>query len=138
MSFFSKIVSVEHTFASWAAKTLEKLFTVAPKVEQIASTILTYAGPALQTIVAAEAGGAAGAVVGKVIQQAQSDITAVSGLIYDFGATPSAAGIINAVKENIGALLTAGHITNPTSVATVTKVATELDTLANAISNPTA
>lgn len=135
MSFFSKIAAAEHTFAAWAEKTLEALFTEAPKIEQVASTILTYVGPAIQTIVTAEAGSAAGSVVSSVLKQAQSDLTAVSGLIYDFGATPSAANIINAVKANLGALLTVGHITNPTSVATVTKVTNELNTLASAITS---
>ncbi len=138
MSFFSKIAAAEHTFAAWAEKTLEALFTEAPKIEQVASTILTYVGPAIQTIVTAEAGGAAGTAVSAVLKQAQSDLTAVSGLIYDFGATPSAANIINAVKSNLSALLTASHITNPTSVATITKVTTELNTLATAITAPAA
>jgi hypothetical protein len=138
MSFFSKIVSAEHTFAAWAEKELAKLFTEAPKLEQIASTILTYAGPALQTIVSVDLGAAAGAIVGKVVQQAQSDLVAASGLIYDFGATPSAASILNAVKDNLGALLTAGHITNATSVATVTKVTGELGALVAAFPAATA
>lgn len=133
MSIFSKIASAEHTFAAWAETELAKLFSEAPKLEQIAGTVLTYAGPALQTIVTADLGAPAGAIVGKVIQQAQSDLTAAGGLIYDFGASPSVASILNAVKANLGALLTAGHVTNTASVATVTKVTGELSTLVAAM-----
>lgn len=133
MSIFSKIASAEHTFAAWAEKELAKLYSVAPTIEQMASTVLTYAGPALQTIVTADLGAAAGAVVGKVIQQAQSDLVAASSLIYDFGPSPSVSSILTAVKNNLAALLTAGHVTSATSVATVTKVTNELSTLATAI-----
>ena len=130
MSIFS---NAEHSFAAWAEKELAKIEAAAPTIERVAGTVLTYAGPALQTVVAAEAGAPAAAVVGKVIQQAQSDLTAASGLIYDFGATPSVASIVSGVQSNLGTLLTAGHVTNANSVATVTKVVNELGTLAAAM-----
>jgi len=133
VSIFSGIQNIEHTFASWAEKELAKLYTAAPKIEQVAGTVLTYAGPALQTIVSLEAGAPAGAIVGEVIQEAQSDLTAASGLIYDFGATPSAGSVIASVKTNLAALLAAGHVSNPTSVAGVNQVIGELDTLIAAI-----
>jgi len=135
MSIFSKIANAEHTFAAWVEKELAKLLGAAPKIEAVADTILKYVGPALQTIVTAEAGSAAGAAVGKVIAEAQSDLMAVSGLVYDFGAQPSTASVVSAVQSNLAALLTAGHITNATSVATVTKVASELGALATALSS---
>lgn len=133
MSIFSKIASAEHTFAAWAEKELAKLYTAAPKIEQVIGTVLTYAGPALQTVVTAEAGAAAGAEVGKIVAQAQSDLIAAGSLVYDFGPSPSVSGTLTAVKDNLAALLTAGHVTSATSVATVTKVANELSTLATAI-----
>jgi hypothetical protein len=134
MSIFTGIQNIEHTFAGWAEKELAKLYGEAPKIEQVAGTILTYAGPALQTVVTLEAGAPAGAIVGKVIQDAQADLTAASGLIYDFGATPTIGSIIASVKTNLSALLAAGHVSNPTSVAGVNQVIGELDTLATTIS----
>lgn len=136
MNIFSKITSAEHTFAAWAEKELAKLWTEAPKIEQVASSILTYAGPALQTIVTVEAGSAAGAIVGKVVAQAQADLTAAAGLVYDFGATPSVASVLTAVKNNLDALLSAGHVTNANSVNTVTKVTGEISALITAIVPP--
>lgn len=133
MSIFSKIASAEHTFAAWAEKELTKLVGAEPKIEAIADTILKYVGPALQTIVTASAGSAAGTIVGKVVTEAQSDITALSGLIYDFGATPSAASVAASIQSNLGTLLTAGHVTDTASVATVTKVTSELGALATAL-----
>jgi hypothetical protein len=133
MSFFSGIASAEHTFASWAEKELAKIHAVEPKIEQVTDTILTYAGAALETVVTAEAGATAGALVGKVVSKAQSSLTAVSGLVSDFGASPSVASIVGAVQSDLGSLLTAAQVTNPKSVATVTKVANELGVLATAL-----
>jgi hypothetical protein len=133
MSIFKGIANVEHTFAGWAEKELAKLFKDTPKIEQVADAILTYVGPALQTIVTLEAGAPAGALVGKVVREAQSDLTAASGVIYDFGASPSVGSIINAVKENLATLTAAGHITNPSSVANVNQVVSELEVLVTAL-----
>lgn len=132
-SIFAKIANAEHTFAAWAEKQLAKLSTEAPKIEQVADTVLTYAGPALQTIVTLEAGAPAGAIVAKVVQQAQADLTAASGLIYDFGATPSAGSVIASVQSNLSTLLAAGHITDAGSVATANKIVNELGALVAAI-----
>jgi hypothetical protein len=131
-NIFTRLIADEHTFASWAEKELAKLYQAAPTIEKIADTVLTYAGPALQAVVTAEAGVAAGSVVGKVIATAQSDLIAASGLVADFGATPSAASIIGSVAANLSGLLTATKITNASSVATTTKVVSELNALVNA------
>lgn len=137
MSIFSSIANAEHTFAAWAEKELQKLYSEAPKVEQVINTVLTYVGPALQILVTTTAGTAAGTIVGSVIKQAQSDLTAVSGLIYDFGATPTVGSVVSSISTNLSALLTAGHITDATSVSTVTKITNELGVLATAIISAT-
>lgn len=133
MSFISTL----HTFGAWAEKELALLVGKAPAVEQTVASILKYAGPALQTVVTAEAGAPAGAIVGKVVSDAQAGLIAASGLVYDFGASPSVASVVGSVQSNLSALLTAGHITNSTSVATVTKVATELGSLVTALGGTT-
>lgn len=129
MSFLTAL----HTFGAWAEKELAALVGKAPAIEQVAASVLKYAGPALQTVVTAEAGGPAGALVGKIVADAQAGLTAASGLIYDFGASPTIASVVSSVQSNLGALLSAGHITNSTSVATVTKVVTELGSLSTAL-----
>ena len=138
MGFFSKIASAVHTFAAWAEKEWTVVYNEAPKIEQVAAGILKYAGPALAEVAAAEAGAPAGALVAKVVADAQAGLLAASGLIYDFGAKPSVVGTINAVKNNLGTLLSAGHVSDPNSVTTVTRVVTELDNLAQAIPLATA
>jgi len=133
MSIFSSIASAAHTFAAWAEKELTALSGKAPAIEQVTASVLKYAGPALQTVVTAEAGAPAGAIVGKVIADAQAGLTAASGLVYDFGATPSVGSVVASVQTNLASLLSAGHVTNANSVATVTKVVNELGALTAAV-----
>ena len=138
MSILSNISSAIHTFGAWAEKVLGQLHNEAPALEQTAAAILKYAGPALQTVVTVEAGGPAGALVGKIIADAQAGIAAASGFIYDYGAIPTAASITGSAVENLQSLLAAGHIVNPASVATVTSVVTNLNNLTQALSGNTA
>lgn len=133
MSIFSKIASAEHTFAAWVENEWTKLFNAAPEIERIADTVLKYAVPAISIIVGAEAGAPAGAAVSAIGAEAQKDLIAASGLIYDFGATPTAASVISGVQNNLAGLLTAGHVTNTTSVANVTKVVNTLGALVAAL-----
>lgn len=133
MSLFSRIANAEHTFATWAEKELAKLSADAPAIEEVAATVLKWAIPAISIIVGAEAGPAAGAIVSDIGAEAQRDLTAVGGLIYDFGATPTAASAVASVQKNLAALLTAGHITNPVSGANVTKVVNSLGALVSAL-----
>ena len=133
MNFFQKMDSALHTFGAWAEKTLEGLHQEAPALEVTAAAILKWGGPVLQTVVTAEAGGPAGALVGKVIADAQAGLTAASGFIYDYGAVPTAASITGSVVSNLQNLLAAGHITNPKSVASVTSVVTNVNNLTNAL-----
>jgi phage-related tail protein len=136
--FFSGITSAFHTFAAWAEKELGLLNKAMPSLEQTAASILKYAGPALQMVITAEAGAPAGAIVGKVLADAQAALTAAAGFIYDYGATPTAATITQSAVTNLSSLLAAGHITNSTSVATVTTVINNLNNLTQALYGNTA
>lgn len=133
MSIFSAIASAEHTFVAWAEKEWTAVYKSAPKVEQVLAAALKYAGPALQTVVSLEAGAPAGAVVGKILTDAQAGLVAASGLVYDFGATPTVGGVLSSVQSSLSGLLSAGHVTNATSVATVTKIVNEMAALVAAI-----
>lgn len=127
-------MSVFSSFTTWVKSEWTKVFNEAPKIEVLADTVLKYAVPALSIIVGAEAGAPAGALVASVGAEAQKDLSAVSGLIYDFGATPTAASIVSGVQSNLQGLLTAGHISNANSVANVTKVVSTLGDLASHLS----
>lgn len=133
MSLFTNIANAEHSFAAWAEKEWTVVFKEAPKVESLLAAVLKYAGPALQVVVTAEAGGPAGTVVGKALADAQAGLVAASALVYDFGATPSVSGVLGSVTSNLSSLLSAGHITDAKSVAAVTRVVNEINTVAAVI-----
>ncbi len=136
MSFISALKG----FGGWVAKELTKVFNAAPKIEQIADTVLSYAAPALQIILGALDPPAA-LIVGPILAEIQKDLHVASGLIFDFGANPQAAGIISAVEKDLQGLLDAGHIKDPALTSKVTLVINTIGSLATAleeaITNPT-
>ena len=134
MSWFTGIETAAHTFAAWAEKELLKIEGAAPSIEKVADTVFQYVGPALQTVVTAELGGPAGALVGTIVGKAQATLTAASGLIADFGATPTIPSILSDVTTNLGGVLTASGVSTK-SVATVNKVLGEINTLSTAVAN---
>jgi hypothetical protein len=119
-------------FGAWVAREWAKMATEAPKIEKIADAVLSYAAPALQIVLGALDPPAA-AIVAPIIAEIQKDLHVASGLIYDFGATPSAAGILASVEQDLQGLLTAGHIKDPNLQAKVTMIVNTVGSLATAI-----
>ena len=132
MSIFTPFIKDIKTFAAKIEAELAKLWVAAPTLAQVVSTTLTFVGPVLQAVVTAEAGSAAGTVVGSVIATAQQDLTAVKGLITTVGPTPTVASLLNGVKADLASLLGAAKISNPASVSNVTLVINELEALVDA------
>lgn len=133
MSIFSDIASAEHTFAAWCEKEWTALYNAAPKLEAVADMTLKYAAGALQIAASLESSNPAIATISKVLTTATNGITAASGLIADFGASPTVSSMLSSVSSDLSGLLSAAHITNPKSVAAVTKVVGETTTLVAAI-----
>lgn len=134
MSIFSKIASAEHSTVAWLEKELAAFVQKAPAIEHVIDASLSYIGPVLSIALSATGEGAMVPIVNSVITQAQNDLKAASALVTDFGPTPTAASIFSAVEKNLGALLTAGHVTSTTSVAAVTKAVSEIGVLSAAVS----
>ena len=134
-SVLKDISNVEHSTAAWFEKEWAVLHKELPTIVQLTDKILPYVKLLLQTVITAEFGAAAGAETAKVLTVAQSDIDVANALVYDTGATPTAASAISAVQSNLSAVLAATGVKNSQSVATVTKAVSELGTLATAITN---
>lgn len=129
MSIFGAIANAEHTAVAWIEKEWSKLQTEAPKIEQVADAGFKYATASL-TIVLEQVGATSPA--GSVISEAIKDITTLSAVVFDAGASPTVSGLIGDVVTNLSGLLSAGHISNAGSVATVTKVVSTLAALVSA------
>lgn len=132
MSLFTEL----HTFAAWAEKELGKLEKETPAIEKTADSILQYVGGSATILAGIEGGPAASAAVKSVVTGIQTGVVALGGLITDFGATPTAATIASSLATNAGSLLSAGHVTNPTSVAAANGIISNLNSLASALSAP--
>ena len=125
-------ITVLRGFSAWVAKEWAKISNEAPKIEKIADTVLSYAAPALQIVL----GGldpAAAAVVGPIFAEVQRDLHVASGLIYDFGATPNAAGILATIEQDLQGILVAGHIKDANLQAKVLMIVNSIGSLATAI-----
>ena len=134
MSFLTEL----HTFGAWAEAELAKLVGEAPKIEQVTDTVLAYVGGAASIIAGLESGPAASAAVTKFTGLVQSGVTALSGLVADFGATPTAASIANSLATNAATLLAAAQVKNPASVKAGTAIITNLNNLATALTTASA
>lgn len=133
MSFFSTLKNYAHTFTAWVAKEYTKLYAAEPTIAAVADSVFKYTIPALQILVGMEAGAPAANVVGTIAAEAQSSLHAASALIYDFGPSPTVTSIVKGVQDNIGTLLTAGHVTNPASVDAANKIVNSLAALVSTL-----
>ena len=120
-------------FGGWMAKEWAKIYKTAPKIEQIADAVLSYSVPALQIVLGMVAPEELPIVL-PIVAEIQKDLHVASGLIYDFGAQPETASIVNSIEQNLNDLLTAGHIKDAALIAKVQGVTKTVGTLATALS----
>jgi len=133
MSFITRIEGEVKTFAAWAEKELGKLSTEAPTIATTVDTIVQYVGGAVSVLAGIEGGPAASVAVTAVVNTVKSGVTALSGLVTDFGATPTAASIASSLATNASELLAAAKVTNPKSVSAATAIVSNLNALATAL-----
>jgi hypothetical protein len=126
------------TFGHWAEGDLAKLVRADPSIEKVADTTLQYVGGAASIIAGLEGGPAASTAVTKFVSLIQNGVTALNGLITDFGATPTAASIASSLATTASELLAAAQVKNPTSVTAGTAIITNLTSLATALTTASA
>lgn len=118
-SFFAKIGSF-----------FKGLFTN-PNTIQVAQSTIRMIGPIIVGIVSV-ADPASAPFVRSVVYEVMTDLGAVNGLLQhvqqtgDKSVLGRATGMVQGISDNLSGLLTAGHIKNPATVATVQTVIAEL------------
>lgn len=132
-SLFAKVEAAEKSTAAWIEKKLTAIEGKEPALAKVIDTTLTYVTPVLKIALVATGDPAAAVVVGNVAAQAETDLSVASALVTDFGPTPTAASAFSAVANNLGSLLTAGHVKSATAVAAVNKAVSEVGVLASAV-----
>lgn len=138
MSIFSDIANAAKSTAAWIEKTFTKILKTAPSVLSVIDTTLSYTSVLIEVIVERLAGTAAEAEVVKVLSEVRSDITVLQAVLYDTGTSATVSSLLDSIIANLKALATAGHISNPDTLALLTKVLTELDVIAKKIESLTA
>jgi len=110
-SFFAKVFK---NAPSDTAAALSVINTIAPEAELVFALV----DPTLAV------------VANPIITEIQADLATVANLLKS-GNTVSVGTFLTAIKSNLTALLTAGHITDPTSVTKVTGIVSAVDVLSN-------
>jgi hypothetical protein len=131
MNLFTKIIDDVKSFAAKAELELAKIFGEAPKLEAIASAVLKYVGPLLETVVSVVDAPLAPLLTAG-INKAQADLFVAQALTQQIGLTPSVTAILSGVSADLPALLAAAQITNPATIKTVGTVINELEVLVKA------
>jgi hypothetical protein len=136
-SLFAGIANAEKSASAWFEQRWLEIHSDAPKITAIADKTLPYVSLLLETVLGATAGQPAATEAAKILAKAQSDLDVACALIYDTGATPTAASAITAVQSNLSGVLSATQVSNPASVATITKAIDELGVFAHALTAAT-
>ena len=126
------LLSALKGFGGWVAKVWTKVVNEAPAIEHVADTVFSYVVPALQIVLGALDPEAL-AIAGPIIKEIQKDVTVVSGIVFDFGASPTAANMVAAIEKDLSGLLEAGHIKDANLQAKIQLIVNTVGSLASAL-----
>ena len=135
----SDIEGSEKTFVSFLVKEYAEFYKSEPTLIQTIDTTVSYTEDGLAIVLPLVPG--AGTLVGPIdaiVEEAVTDLNRASALVYDFGPSPTAASIFAAVQANLAALETAGHITNPATIAKLKLIINAIGTVAQLIAKAVA
>ena len=94
--------------------------------EQKASAGLGIVAPGLESVVALTAGESDSVEIQSVVSEVQTDLATLAGLLSQSQAGQNVVGtitnILNAVKNNLSSILTAGHIKDAETLTKVTAI----------------
>lgn len=133
MPFLDTLKKWKSSFTSWAATEWKKIYGEAPAIEHAADTAFKYAIPAAGIIVQQLGTGQEAQKAVSVLQEAQKDMQAASGLIYDFGPHPAAGAIVSGVQSNLTGLLEDAHVKSTNTVSKITNIINAIAPIAEAL-----
>ena len=107
MSLFSEVEGFFKKFFSKAPSTTVVSLAVVNTIAPLAETVIALVDPALETVAA------------PIITEIQADLAVLSNTLKN-GSTSNVTTLVSAIQTNLSALLTAGHIKDPASVAKAT------------------
>lgn len=126
------------TFVSWLVKEYASFYKNEPSLIQTIDTTVGYAEDGLAIVLGVTGQGALTAPIQAVVDEAVSDLNRAAALVYDFGPSPTAAGIFAAVQSNLASLETAGHVKDAATIAKVRLIINAVGTVAQLIAKAVA
>ena len=123
----------EKTFVSFLVKEYAEFYKNEPTLIQVIDTTVSYAEDGLAIVLPLVGAGTLAGPIDAIVEEAVTDLNRASALVYDFGPSPTAASIFAAVQTNLSTLETAGHITNPATIAKVKLIINAIGTVAQLI-----
>jgi len=123
----------EKTFVSFLVKEYAEFYKNEPTLIQVIDTTVSYAEDGLAIVLPLVGAGTLAGPIDAIVEEAVTDLNRASALVYDFGPSPNAASIFAAVQTNLSTLETAGHITNPATIAKVKLIINAIGTVAQLI-----
>lgn len=143
MKFLDKLKSLEHTFVGYAVKTYQTVMKYEPQINEVATVGLKYVGGVVAEILRVEYGPVAGAAADAAVAEGQNilkevhqDVTVAASLVYDAGANPTSAGMVQAAADNLSKLLAAGHIKSASSIALANKALASAKAVVDVLNPP--
>jgi hypothetical protein len=133
MSIFSTIIKDVTSFASSFEKELAKLWGKAPSAAAVASTILEFVAPIIETAFTIEAGSAAGTEVTNLLNTIEQKMVAAKGLITAIGITPTFANVITGIEADLADLNALGGFKGAGTQANISLVLKEIQALMGAL-----
>lgn len=132
MSLLDTLKNAEHTFTAWVAKTYQAFRNVEPTLIQVSDRVYPYVKSAVQIAIGFESPAVA-AAAGPIVDKIHAGLDTAAGLVYDFGATPTAAGILNTVQSDLGSLESTAGIKSDAAKNAIAKALSSLQGLTSAV-----
>lgn len=128
----------EKSFVTFLVKEYSAFYKSEPTLIKTVDSVVSYAQDGLAIVLPLVGEAALTGPVESIVDEAVTDLNRGAALVYDFGPSPTAASIFSAVQSNLATLETAGHVTNPASVAKVKLIINAIGTVAQLIAKAVA
>jgi len=135
MSIFETFIKDIESFASKVEGAFKKLFGQAPSWIVIAQGVLTYLGPIVVTILTIGGGAALGDEANTIIANIKADLATAFAVATTASSATSLPALLAGIQAQLPALLAALKVSNPSTLKTIEKYVSIVDTELTALLN---
>lgn len=132
MKLLDTLKEYEHSFTAWVAKEYQAFRNEEPSLVALADRVFPYAKSAIQIGLSFESPAIATAA-GPILDKIHSTFDTASGLIYDFGASPTVSSLIATAQNDLSTFESVSGIKSTQAKDAVQKALTSIQALASAV-----